>query len=119
VEELWGIALIAVAGFLAGAINAVAGGGSIVSFPALLAVGLPPIAANVTNAVALLPGYASGTLAYRGKPLSLLGAEVRWWALLDPGGGLRHGDWGGGTAECAPGGEGERTPDGLTRPANG
>ncbi len=73
-EEVWGIALIAVAGFLAGAINAVAGGGSIVSFPALLAAGLPPVAANVTNAVALLPGYASGTLAYRGE---LVGQRAR------------------------------------------
>jgi len=51
--------------FAAGAINAVAGGGSLVSFPALLAVGYPAKAANVTNTVALWPGYLGGSLAYR------------------------------------------------------
>ena len=50
--------------FAAGAINAVAGGGSLVSFPALLAAGYPAKAANVTNTVALLPGYLGGSLAY-------------------------------------------------------
>nr|WP_239028255.1 sulfite exporter TauE/SafE family protein [Pseudonocardia acidicola] len=46
-----------VAGLFAGAINAVAGGGSLLVFPALLAVGFPPLAANVTNSVAQWPGY--------------------------------------------------------------
>lgn len=59
------IALLAVAGVAAGAVNAVAGGGSLISFPALLAVGLPSVTANVTNAVALLPGYLGGTIGYR------------------------------------------------------
>jgi uncharacterized membrane protein YfcA len=59
------IALLAGAGLLAGAVNAVAGGGSLLSFPALLAVGYPAITANVTNAVALTPGYFGGTLGYR------------------------------------------------------
>jgi uncharacterized membrane protein YfcA len=53
------------AGFAAGAVNAVAGGGSLISFPALLTVGYAPVAANVTNLIALLPGYAGGSLAYR------------------------------------------------------
>jgi len=59
------IALLAGAGLLAGAVNAVAGGGSLLSFPALLAVGYPALTANVTNAVALTPGYFGGTLGYR------------------------------------------------------
>ena len=59
------IALLVVAGLAAGAVNAVAGGGSLISFPALLAAGLPSVAANVTNAVALLPGYLGGTIGYR------------------------------------------------------
>src|SRR5512132_1277374 len=59
------IALLAGAGLLAGAVNAVAGGGSLISFPALLAVGYPALTANVTNAVALTPGYFGGTLGYR------------------------------------------------------
>jgi uncharacterized protein len=59
------VVLLAVAGLAAGAVNAVAGGGSLISFPALLAAGLPPVTANVTNAVAVLPGYLGGTVAYR------------------------------------------------------
>ena len=59
------IALLAGAGLIAGAVNAVAGGGSLLSFPALLAVGYPAITANVTNSVALTPGYFGGTLGYR------------------------------------------------------
>jgi uncharacterized membrane protein YfcA len=59
------IVLLAGAGLLAGAVNAVAGGGSLLSFPALLAVGFPALTANVTNSVALTPGYFGGTLGYR------------------------------------------------------
>ncbi|WP_300008058.1 sulfite exporter TauE/SafE family protein [Pseudonocardia sp.] len=51
------LAFLLVAGLLAGAVNAVAGGGSLLVFPALLAVGFPPLAANVTNSVAQWPGY--------------------------------------------------------------
>jgi uncharacterized protein len=46
-------------------VNAVAGGGSLISFPALVAVGVPTLAANVTNQIAVLPGYLGGTVAYR------------------------------------------------------
>jgi uncharacterized membrane protein YfcA len=49
----------------AGAINALAGGGTLVSFPALVAIGLPAVTANVTNTVALLPGYLAGSWAQR------------------------------------------------------
>ena len=58
-------ALLAAAGVIGGAVNAVAGGGSLLTFPALLAVGLDPLAANVTNTVGLLPGYLGGMAAYR------------------------------------------------------
>jgi len=51
------LAFLLVAGLLAGGVNAVAGGGSLLVFPALLAVGFPPLAANVTNSVAQWPGY--------------------------------------------------------------
>ncbi len=53
------------AAFAAGAINAVAGGGSLISFPALLAFGYPSKTANVTNTVALWPGYVAGSVGYR------------------------------------------------------
>ena len=59
------VLLLAGAGFAAGAVNAVGGGGSLISFPALLAAGYPSVTANVTNSVALLPGYLGGSLAYR------------------------------------------------------
>lgn len=57
--------LLAGAGFVAGAINAIAGGGSLVTFPALVASGLPTLDANVTNTVAVWPGYVGGTVGYR------------------------------------------------------
>lgn len=57
--------LIAVAGFLAGGVNAVAGGGSLISFPALVAAGLPTLDANVTNTTAIWPGYLGSAAAYR------------------------------------------------------
>jgi uncharacterized membrane protein YfcA len=47
----------------AGAVNALAGGGTLISFPVLIALGVPPISANITNAVALCPGYFGATLA--------------------------------------------------------
>jgi uncharacterized membrane protein YfcA len=60
-----GALLLALAGFVAGAINAAAGGGSLVTFPALIAVGYAPLIANVTNNVAVCPGYATGAWGYR------------------------------------------------------
>lgn len=59
------LALLLVAGVLAGVVNALAGGGSLVLFPALLAVGYPPLAANVTNSVAQCPGYLGFALGSR------------------------------------------------------
>lgn len=60
---LW--VLLFVAGVLGGCINAVAGGGSFVTFPALIAAGLDPLTANASNAVALYPGSAAAVPAYR------------------------------------------------------
>ncbi len=68
-EILTGAALFGAA-FAAGAINAVAGGGSLVSFPALVAAGYSTKAANVTNSVALWPGYLGGTFGYRAEVAS-------------------------------------------------
>lgn len=65
-EALATVTLLA-AGAGAGAVNAVAGGGSLVSFPALLAVGYAPVTANVTNQVGLVPGYAGGSVGYRAE----------------------------------------------------
>jgi hypothetical protein len=61
VPYLWLVA----ASFIAGVINAMAGGGSFISFPAMLAIGVPPIQANATNTVALWPGQLTSVWALR------------------------------------------------------
>lgn len=76
------LALAGLAAVAAGLINALAGGGTLVSFPALLAIGIPPLAANVTNTVALCPGYIGGALAQR-EDLRGQGQRLR---LLVPAG---------------------------------
>src|SRR5215470_3110651 len=73
------LALIGLAGFAAGAVNAITGGGTLLSFPALLAAGLPPVAANVTSTIALCPGYLGATLAQRAD---LAGQRIRVLSLL-------------------------------------
>lgn len=59
------LALVALAGFCGGALNAVAGGGSFLTLPALMLAGLPPVTANATGTVALLPGYCASAFGYR------------------------------------------------------
>jgi len=63
--SLFDMLLLIVAGFAAGGMNALAGGGTFFSFPALLAIGLPPVTANATNAVALWPASLAGAWAAR------------------------------------------------------
>ncbi|MGH9250084.1 MAG: TSUP family transporter, partial [Acidimicrobiales bacterium] len=57
--------VVVLAGLGAGAINTVVGSGSLVTFPTLLAVGLPPVVANVSNTVGLVPGSVSAAWGYR------------------------------------------------------
>jgi uncharacterized membrane protein YfcA len=66
----------------AGAVNALAGGGTLITFPTLLAVGVPPIAANITNTVALCPGYLGATLA---QLQDMRGQKGRLWLFLGAG----------------------------------
>ncbi|MEU5867674.1 MULTISPECIES: sulfite exporter TauE/SafE family protein [unclassified Nonomuraea] len=61
----WEMAAVFAAGIGAGGINAVVGSGSLITFPTLLAVGLPPITANVSNNIGLVPGGVTGVLGYR------------------------------------------------------
>ena len=58
-------AAIAAAGAAAGVINAIVGSGSLITFPVLLAVGYPPLTANISNNIGLVPGGVSGTWGYR------------------------------------------------------
>lgn len=59
------IALLLAAGFAAGVVNAIAGGGSLISFPALVAAGLSTKAASVTNSICVAPGYAASVYGSR------------------------------------------------------
>ncbi|HUS31086.1 MAG TPA: sulfite exporter TauE/SafE family protein [Kofleriaceae bacterium] len=63
--DLLHVALIALAACAAGAVNAIAGGGSLITFPVLLAFGVPPVIASMTNTVAMCPGYVGATIAQR------------------------------------------------------
>lgn len=78
--DLHNVALLLAAGLGAGAVNAAAGGGSLITFPALVAVGLPPKLANVTNSIAVCPGYfASVAGSYKD-----LGEQTRTLVRLLP-----------------------------------
>jgi uncharacterized membrane protein YfcA len=86
--------VIVVAGLAAGAINAVVGSGTLITFPTLVAMGYPPVTSTMSNAVGLVAGSASGTWGYRRElggqwdrlrwqiPASILGAAVGAWLLL-------------------------------------
>jgi uncharacterized membrane protein YfcA len=63
--NLWHAVAIFVAGLAAGGINAVVGSGSLITFPILVALGYPPVVANVSNNIGLVPGSAAGTFGYR------------------------------------------------------
>src|SRR5258708_91229 len=79
--------LAGLAALAGGTINALAGGGTLVTFPTLVALGIPAVAANVTNTVALCPGFVGGTLA---QAQDLKGQSKRLWIILPAGiaGGL-------------------------------
>lgn len=78
----WQFVLVGLAAVAGGAVNALAGGGTLITFPMLTAVGIPAVAANVTNTVALCPGYLGATMA---QANDLRGQERRLWLLLPAG----------------------------------
>ncbi|WP_412540000.1 sulfite exporter TauE/SafE family protein [Longispora sp. K20-0274] len=87
------IPLLLAAGLAAGAVNAIAGGGSLITFPALIAAGLPPVTANVSNSIAATGGYVASVAgswrdldrsrALRLIPTALAGAGVGCAVLLN------------------------------------
>ena len=77
----WRLAVAFVAAFVAGAINSVAGGGTLVSFPTLIWLGLDSITANATNTVSVWPGAVASVWAYRRE---LKTAEARFRILMIP-----------------------------------
>lgn len=92
--SLFDAAVIIVAGFGAGAINAVVGSGTLITFPTLVTLGFPPVTSTMSNAVGLVAGSVSGTWGYRRElsgqwdrlrwqiPASLAGAGLGAWLLL-------------------------------------
>jgi uncharacterized protein len=90
----WEMVAVAAAGFAAGGINSVVGSGTLVSFPVLLAVGLPPVPATISNSLGLILGNLSGSIGYRRElrgrrplllrlvPASVLGALTGAFLLL-------------------------------------
>lgn len=87
----------AIAALAAGAVNALAGGGTLITFPVLTFLGVPAVSANVTNTVALCPGYFGGTMAQANDlrdqknrlwllmPASVIGGVVGGFLLLQTG----------------------------------
>ncbi len=84
------LTLISLTAVTGGLVNALAGGGTLITFPMLTAVGVPPVAANVTNTVALCPGYLGATFA---QMKDLQGQGRRLWFLMPAGvlGGIAGG----------------------------
>lgn len=80
-------ALVLVAGIGAGTINTIVGSGTLITFPTLVLLGVPPLTANVSNTIGLVPGAVSGTVGYRRE---LVGQGRRLWWLGTAGlaGGL-------------------------------
>ena len=79
------VLLLAVAGLAAGMVNALAGGGSVITFPALMATGMGALPANVTNSVAVFPGYVSSVAGSRTDLVALMtGGERRAMLRLIP-----------------------------------
>ena len=81
------ILLLFVAALFSGAINAVAGGGTFLTFGALTLIGVPPIAANATSSITQFPGYVTSTLAYR-DDIKRFWREALLLAVVSAGGAL-------------------------------
>jgi len=83
-------AIILLAGIAAGIINVVAGAGTLITFPVLLALGVPPITANVSNTVGLVPASVAGAVGYR-RELATQWRPVAAMALFSAVGGVAGG----------------------------
>lgn len=90
----WELVVVLLAGIGAGAINAVVGSGTLITFPTLVAFGVPPVSATMSNAIGLVAGSVSGTWGYRRElagqwprlrwqiPASMIGAIIGCWLLM-------------------------------------
>ncbi len=80
--------ILITAGFFAGILNAIAGGGSFLTFPALVYAGIPPVCANATSAVAVFPGYLGATAGFKKELLAFDKQILRHYLTLAIIGGL-------------------------------
>jgi uncharacterized protein len=85
--EFLPLLVITVAAFLAGAINALAGGGSFLTLPALVFAGVPALSANATGTAALLPGYLASAWSYRDLMRAPVGMSILTVVLIGTAGG--------------------------------
>ena len=83
-----GSIILFLAAFLAGILNAIAGGGSFLTFPALVFAGVPPVAANATSAVAVFPGYLGAVAGFRKELRQLDNSFLIRYLLASLAGGL-------------------------------
>ncbi len=83
-------AIILLAGIVAGIMNVVAGAGTLITFPILLALGIPPLTANMSNTVGLVPASITGVYGYR-RELEGQWRQVAWMASLSAVGGVAGG----------------------------
>jgi uncharacterized membrane protein YfcA len=81
-------ALLIAAAFAAGILNTIAGGGTFLTFPALVLVGIPPVAANATSTVAAFPGYLAGAVGFRHELAAFTGPELARLLGITLAGGL-------------------------------
>lgn len=79
--------MMLVAGFFGGMLNAVAGGGTFITFPALVASGVPVVVANATSTVAALPGYLAAAIAFRRDIARIEARQIRKTTLWTLAGG--------------------------------
>lgn len=87
---MWDYLLVITAGVLGGALNAVAGGGSFITLPALMLAGLSPISANATGTVALLPGYIASAWRFRSE-IRTVRVSIWRYCMIAAFGGLLGG----------------------------
>jgi len=77
---LWSMLLVLVAGFAAGAVNTIVGSGSLITYPTMVMLGVPPVAANIANTVGLVPGSLAGAWGYHSELPSLDRPKLGWLA---------------------------------------
>lgn len=80
--------LLIIASFFAGILNSIAGGGSFLTFPALVFAGVPPVSANATSAMAVFPGYLGAAAGFRRELIAFDKTKLRTYFLIAAVGGI-------------------------------